>query len=219
MINPPMIRSSAMVGAALVFVAALAGCGPRHPLGVADEDWQAMTIEQRADAHARQAALTQAAAERRTAEAAAQAAEDQARQVKLDDRRRSAVYGERVQCVLSGAEVHHWRRWTPIEPQAFDLVVGTVVQVPLIEQRRGTLRSSTTAHASFDGQTVAVCRDAPGPRQNAAACARLLGTFDDYRRGQSAAIASGSAFLRGTLRCALGPGSGMPNTIILDRRR
>ena len=47
-------------------------------------------------------------------------------------------------------------------------------------------------------------------------CLRLLGTFEDYRRGIEQTVAAPD-FLRGHLRCTLAPGEGMPPRLIIER--
>jgi predicted small lipoprotein YifL len=213
--GPAILRSLAVL---LIGGAVVAACGPRHPLGIADADWQAMAPQQRVEAYNQQADLDRARAERRAAEAAIQEAADKARAAALESRRRQALYGERVQCVLRDAEVRTGNRWRPVLPMALDLVTGMETELLLEEPSDRTFGFSTRAYAAFDGQTVSVCRDPEGSRRGSAACARLLGTFQDYRQGLDERVDAPS-FLRGSLRCSLVPAQGMPNTIILERSR
>ena len=179
----------------------LGGCSPRHPLGIPDEEWQA---------HEQQAELDRAAAEQRAAEARAREAEEQRRIMDLAVRRSEAHYGERVQCIFSPAEAWLGREWRSIEPLALDLVSGLVVPYRIESLSGGRVRYQADLYAGFDGQTVSLCRHEPSARQPAgASCARLLGTFEEYRRGLRETIQSGD-FVRGQLRCHLGPGEGMP---------
>lgn len=215
-----MRRSALVRGVAVLLIGGiiLSACGPRHPLGIDDADWQTMAPQQRLDAHARQADLDRAMAERRAAEAAARKAADEARAAELDARRQEARYGERLQCVLRDAEVKTGNRWRAVRPVAVDVVKGLEVELQLEEPSGRVFRFNSRAYASFDGQTLSLCRDPDGPRRSATACAHVIGLFEDFRRGMTARL-DGSSFLRGTLRCSLAPAPGMPETIILDRPR
>lgn len=188
---------------------ALAACAPRYPLDIPEAQWQGMTTEQRLHAQEKQAELDSAAERRRAAEARAREAEAARKQAELDTRRREARYGERVQCVLSEAEAHLGGRWRSVEPVALDLVRGVELAFDLAERGGDGLRYRTTAHADFDGQTLRICREAGADHRDGQGCARLLGTFNDYRRGLDQGVEA-ARFLRGRMRCDLVPGPGMP---------
>ncbi|AGX87740.1 hypothetical protein [Candidatus Symbiobacter mobilis] len=178
---------------------ALAACAPHHPLGIADDHWQALSNEQRLQAYGEQAAIDRAENERQAAEARASEAEALRKNAELAERRRVARDGERVQCVLGDAEASIGNRWRKIEPVALDLVLGLRVPLTLIEPADRSIRRRMAANATFDGQIVSLCPgdsadDDPGN------CVRMLGTYGDYRRGIDQRIDS-SHFLRGRLRC------------------
>lgn len=190
------------LGCLAVVLFVLNACGTRYPLGINESQWQTMGSEERLRAYEQQAALDQAATERRAAEARVREAEAQRQQMALAQARRGAHDGERVQCVLEDAEARLGGKWRRVEPVALDLVHSIPLPFNLIETS-GHLRHRTQAHAGFDGQTVTLCRgDVSRERGEDRACARMLGTLADYRRGMEARVEA-PHFLRGRLRCEL----------------
>lgn len=202
----------------LLLILFLSSCATRYPLGIPEAEWQAMSQEQRLAAREKQAELKQAEAERRAEEERARAEEAARQQAELNEKRRQAAYGERVQCVLDPVEARIFGSWRQAEPLALDLVVGLELEVPLRERSGSTVRRRSTAYASFDGQTVAVCREPLAAMTTTGRdhCLRLLGTFEDYRRGIAQQLEAPD-FLRGRLRCNLVPAAGMPPRLIIER--
>ena len=189
-------------------------CGTSYPLDIPEEEWKAMSVEERAEARQTDAELQRAAEERRAAEAEARAAEARERVEELAKARRQADYGERVQCVLRDAKAHLAGTWRSIQPVTLDLVTGMEVEVELAETVDDGLRYSDEGYASFNGQTVQICDHSADQRDGSDNCARLLGTFKDYQRGVKQTI-KGQHFLRGYLRCDLVPQvHSQPNVII-----
>ena len=193
----------------------LVGCGPYYPLGISEAQWLAMSNEQRLQAQQRQAELDRAAEERRAAEARAREAEARVReaealrkQQQLLILRQHARYGDRVQCIVTNAEARLGGKWRDVEPVVLDLVRGAAVDFLVSEPRERGFRQQAEGSAVFDGQAVSLCRDADSQR-NSRNCSRLLGNFDDYRRGVSQRVEVHD-FLRGNMRCSLAPGEGMP---------
>ncbi|EHQ53586.1 hypothetical protein ECTPHS_13018 [Ectothiorhodospira sp. PHS-1] len=191
----------------LALVVFTAGCATRYPLGIPEEQWVSLSLEEQIRAREAQAALDQAQAERRAAEARAREAQAAREQAELEMRRREARYGERVQCVLTSAEGRLGGRWRPLEPLAVDLVQGMEMPFQLMTTADGG-RYRGQGHAYFDGTTVSLCSVRGQHDRDPGACARLLGTFEDYRRGLRSEVSS-ERFIRGQLRCHLGPGAGV----------
>lgn len=213
------IRERALALMPLVLLLALFvlfSCAPRYPLGIPEVEWRGMDPAQRLQAHEKQAELDRAAAQRRAAEARAREEAAARRQAELVEQRRRAAYGERVQCVLDPAEARIFRGWRAVEPVALDLVSGIEIEVALRETAGRTVRSSATAYAAFDGQTVSICRDKEAGSRRSGPCLRLLGTFEEFRRGINKAVEAPD-FLRGRLRCNLAPAADMPLRLIIER--
>lgn len=185
----------------LVMAAGLVACGPYHPLGISDDEWQTLSSEQRMQARSKQVEIDKAKAAER-AEKARLRAEEQARQDALvAERRANPQFGERVQCVLSSAEAKISSKWREIEPIALDLVVGETVAFQAQHLRDGRTRYSRNGYASFDGQRVSLCRHENSSVQSSQ-CAGLLATSRQFDKGVSQKIDSPD-FVRGQLRCDL----------------
>lgn len=192
----------------------LSACGTYHPLDIPDEQWQVMNTDQRLQAQHKQAELDQIAAERQVAEARAREAEAAQKAAQLEIRRQQARYGERLQCVISASEARLGGKWRGTESVALDVVQGLEAEFTIAEPANKTWRYRTSGYAYFDGQTLALCRNSAQQAGNL--CARVLGTFEDFRRGVNQPVEV-PGFLRGHLHCNLAPGSGMPQRLIIER--
>lgn len=198
---------------AVMILAVLCGCGPRHPLGIPDEQWQAMSPEQQFQARQQQADLDRAKAEQRAEEAKARVAEAEAKKAELERRRQDARYGERVQCVFSNGEVKLRREWDRIHPVALDLVRGYEEEFRM-EVASDRMRGFTTeGYALFDGQTVYLCRMPYEDVYRQDDCVRVTATMREFQRGVEQYV-SAADFLRGRIRCDLPP-EGEPGRIIV----
>lgn len=185
----------------LLMALGLAACGPSHPLGIADSEWQTMTSEQRMAAREKQVELDKVRAQERAERARLRAEEEARQQALIEERRANAQYGERVQCVLTQAEARLSGSWRSIEQTGFDLVIGEVKPFTVQHVKDGRTRHSRTGYASFDGQTVSMCLHA---RNNTSSsnCATLVATTSAYERGVREQVSSGD-FVRGSLQCDL----------------
>lgn len=197
----------------LMILAVACGCGSRHPLGIPDEQWQAMTAEQQIQARQQQAELDRARAEQRAEEARARAAKAEAQKAELERRRQDARYGERVQCVLSDGEVKLRREWDRIHPVALDLVRGYEEEFSM-EAASDRMRGFTAeGYALFDGQTVYLCRMPYEDTYRQDDCVRVSATMREFQRGVVQSV-NAPDFLRGRIRCDLPP-EGEPGRIIV----
>lgn len=178
----------------------LSGCAS-YPLGMSEQEWQALTPQQQLDAREKQSELDQKAAERRAAEARLEAEREAQQQAELAQRKANAAYGERVQCVLQNAEYKEGKSWYALEPVGFDLVVGEIQPLSLVHIKNKRTQYTRTAYAGFNGQTVSICRY-QSANSHSADCVRMVGTTLDYQRGLTRTLASRD-YVRGTLRCGL----------------
>jgi hypothetical protein len=190
----------------------LAACLPtRHPLGIDDADWQAMSSDQRLEAQEKQAEFEHAERVRKAEQTAAPAADATRQPVQPEARRPAANYGERVQCVLSQPKVLVAGKWRPVEATVLDVTRGQVMEFSLAEPAGQKGRIHLLGFARFDGQILTLCPGAEANRHEG--CVRVLGTFEDFRRGIDQSIEA-AGFLRSKLHCHLGPGAGMPAQLI-----
>ena len=175
----------------------LGGCGgmlaERYPLGMTEQEWHALTPAQQLDARERQQQLDMEARAQREAAEQERALIALEEQRLLEQRRASAGYGERVQCVVDDAQGYIASKWRSVEPAGADLIVGE--QVQLFLSRKGSNQRGTRALISFDGQTVELC-DTRGRD-----CARLVSTTRGFDRGASTRVELSS--LRARLHCEL----------------
>ncbi|ADU66401.1 hypothetical protein Selin_1671 [Desulfurispirillum indicum S5] len=205
------------------FTLFLSACGTKLPLGMDEAEWNTLSSQQRLDARAKQAELDQAREQRRTAEAQQQAAQTRLRELEaarqlaeLEKFRCEARYGDRVQCVLHEAQIYRSRQWQSVQPIALDVVRGTEVEAAVHQQSERSLRTIDSVFGTFDGQTFTICRDSGSRSLSQHNCIRLVGTFEDFRRGINRPVEA-PEFLRGKLRCSLAPAEGMPSEIIIRR--
>ncbi|HEY9017274.1 hypothetical protein [Thiomicrospira sp.] len=185
----------------LLFTLGLMACGPYHPMGISDEEWQTLTPDQRMQAREQQAEVDKARAAERAEKARIRAEKEAREQAIIAERRANPQYGERVQCILSAGQAKLNRKWRNIEPVAVDLVIGESQAIDVRHLRDGRTRYSRTGYASFDGQRVNLCLHSnSSPTSNY--CASLLATTRQFDRGVSQNIQS-KDFVRGNLRCDL----------------
>lgn len=193
----------------------LAGCGPHYPLDIPEGEWMEMSSRERQRAREKQAELEKAREKRRAAEAEARAAESLKWLKRREASRDKARYGDRVQCVLSGAKAYVWGEWRSIEPVALDIVRGMVLDFDIQEAGEGAFGFQEKAFAGFDGQTLGLCPEKDMVQRNSPSCARVLGTFEEYARGIKKRIGA-EEFIKGQIRCDLAPGKGMPERLIIE---
>ncbi|WP_110069283.1 hypothetical protein [Halomonas sp. A11-A] len=98
-----------------------------------------------------------------------------------------------------GGELRAGGNWRPLAPAGINVVTGITAPAPLTT-RDGRYRQ--TAHATFDGQTLSLCRSEHELDRSGADCARLVGTQRDFARGLAGRVET-ERFVRGTLRCDL----------------
>ncbi len=177
-----------------LLVVLVAGCATRYPMGMDEDEWLALSAEQRMDAREREERLNLEAAQLRAEQQRLRAEQEQREQEALIERRRSAQYGERVQCVLDGAELRTGGNWREARPLALDLIVDESLEFELV--RKDATHRSVNGKASFDGQLIELC-DRAGRN-----CEVIAGTSRDFERGLRRSIEVDNT-LRGELRCDL----------------
>lgn len=186
----------------LLALLALSACAARYPLGIPEDQWLGMTTEQRLQAQQKQSEQDRASDERLAADARAREAQAMRQRTELELRRSQARPGERVQCILADAQARLGGKMRAIEAVAMDVVQGTFAEVALSEPSGQTMRYRTTVYAHFDDQTLSICQDENDDPLRSGTCARILGTYADYRRGISQRI-NDPRFLQGRLKCDL----------------
>lgn len=178
----------------VVLMVLVAGCASQYPMGMSEDEWQALSAEQRLDARERAERLNLEAARQRAEQQRLRAEQERLAEQALIQRRREAQFGERVQCVLDAAELRSGGNWRDARPLGLDLIVGETHEFELL--RKDSRHRGVTGQASFDGQLIELC-DRRGRN-----CAVIAGTSRDFQRGLHRQIEIDDA-LRGELRCDL----------------
>ena len=170
-----------------------------------------MTPEQRLQAHFKQVEVNQAE-RKKTPSDTVQAESPEVRKAETRTGQSFGVaYGDRLQCIGAPISFRQANKWHKAEPLVVDLVSGRPVEVALVETDPvGKEPARRQAFAQFDGKVFWLCPSNEPPAKGS--CVQLLGTFEDYRRGLTQPVEK-PGFIRGRLRCSLGPGDGMPGII------
>lgn len=158
----------------LLTSAAIVGTGcSLNPLGMSDAEWESLTPTQKLEARVMQETSNEAARARRAERAAQEAAE----QARIEELRRSAPFGDVVQCTLTDAEGYFSKKkWQPAQPVSIE-IHRSEEDRSLSVPRQNRSSTTTDLRINFDGLTVEVCswygRD----------CDVLVGTEAQFRRG------------------------------------
>ncbi|MCH8502569.1 MAG: hypothetical protein LAT77_11750 [Aliidiomarina sp.] len=176
--------------ALIVMMTALLWACSSNPLGMSDDEWDALTPEQKLEARQEQARLEQRRRELASIEERARQEQEHKERELLQQRLATARYGEIVQCMMPDPLGHLSSGWRQAEPLAFTAVIG--FEVPVTVERKDRPTQTITGEASFDGQTLRICRHGE--------CARIVGLEADYRDGYQQSIDI-RRFVQGEIRC------------------
>ena len=112
----------------LVIALLMAGCVSRYPLGLSQQQWEALSSVQQADFQAKQYAINEErswAEEARRLEQVRRAAETaRAERDRLRQVYANAHYGDIVQVAVQGGFIAYAGKRYPYEPVSFDLAKG-----------------------------------------------------------------------------------------------
>lgn len=178
----------------------LLGACATNPLGISDEDWERMSLEERQRAYERQAEINLARAERQAAEARIREAEALQEAARREELRQSALYGDRVQCVIRSGEGYLAGNWRRIESVGFEAIRGIHTEFEMIEHSSSRTRRVGSGFAFFDGITLRLCRTSSGQE-----CTGLAATTRELERGVELRV-DANRLVRGTMFCALPDG-------------
>lgn len=174
----------------LLTLALVAGCA-NNPLGMSDNEWQLLTPEQQFEARKIQDERDEAARVRR----AEQQAQEAAAQAKLIELRRTAPYGDVIQCSITHAKgLFAKNEWHPLLPISVEMHLSEAARrIDLMRQDQTS--SSIALELEFDGLNVKICRS------NNRDCDVLAGTAAQFKQGISRHIKVNKT-VDGTLFCA-----------------
>ena len=160
-------------------MALLAGCA-QYPMGLSQQQWEALSPSEQAGYQAKQYAIDQQ--DRQQAEARRLEQQRIAVEQALADKERisqiyaNAKYGDIVRVNVVGGFIEHKGKRHPYEPVSVDLVRGETKQVIFLGEGNNTLSTRYNVRLSEDGNTV-VFDDSY--RQ------RIVMVNQDWERGQS----------------------------------
>lgn len=174
----------------LLLMLLLVGCS-NHPLGISKEQWNQMTLEQQYEATLLQAQHDEAARQRRQQQYLLEQQIAIEQQRLLEERRKNAKWNERIQCSMNKLQMHYGKNWQPVEPTAFELLLGEQRSITLRSTER--YRSVLDMEAQFDGLMLRMCRYSNE-------CVVMAGTEQEYRRGKKISFKVDDV-LRGEMFC------------------
>ena len=146
-----------MIGRCLM-MALTAGCISRYPMGLSQQQWDALPPAQQAEFHAKQYAID---AERRQAEEAqrmeqARLAAEVARaeQERLRQVYANARYGDIAHVTVQGGFIAYAGKRYPYEPVSFDLAKGETKQITFYGRGLQTIATRYNVRLTEDGNTI-----------------------------------------------------------------
>ena len=169
----------------------LASCA-MHPLGIADDTWQAMTPEQQAQAYQKQADID--AKERASQQAQAAAEKQQIAEIKANPK-----YGQYIQCIVEGAKYNGFIDGSnTVQPFNFDAISNKTLNTNITYYRNGDkfFEEHKQLFVSFDGQQITLC-DSDNQFNNK--CSTLNATSSQYRKGIK--LNFNGSILNGSAKC------------------
>ena len=124
----------------LVSLVLFEGCATRFPLGLKEEQWQALSPQQQAEYTARQYQIDEEQRKRQE-EYERQKEREVAEAVRLEKERilqlyRNARYGDIIQVNISGGSIAFIGKRESYEPLSFDLVRGERKRIPIYHHDR-----------------------------------------------------------------------------------
>ena len=178
----------------------LSGCLASHPLGIPPEDWEQMSVQERAEARAKQRHLD---AERRR-ELAERAERERQQELEMAQRRADAAPGTLVQCTLTSSEIYRRGDWQGAQPSGIEVLRGETRDWVIQEQGRPSSRRAVNIY--FDGINVRVCNT------NGLNCDNLAASQRQLISGYTQTITINRQ-VRGSITCSL------PHNPRLNHRR
>ena len=176
---------------ASMMVLVLSACAS-YPLGMSEQEWQALSPEQQLTARERQAQLDQAERVRRAAAAEQRAERERAEQREYQQRLSQAQPGEVVQCVVNHGEGYYGGQWLSAEPAGVTLLRGFSQTLQVAQRDRPS--RSVQLEMEYVGASVRLCR------VNQRDCSTIAATQNQFRQGVTRSV-NIPRTLRGEIYC------------------
>lgn len=142
----------------LLIILLMAGCVSRYPMGLTQQQWEALSPALQAEYQARQYAIEE---ERRQAEDARRIEQSRlAAEVVRAEKERlrqvyaNARYGDIVHVTVQGGVISYAGKRYPYEPVSFDLVKGELKQVSFYGRGLQTIATRYNVRLTEDGNTI-----------------------------------------------------------------
>ncbi|NVJ90537.1 MAG: hypothetical protein HWE34_02710 [Methylocystaceae bacterium] len=188
----------------LVCLLTLTACMASNPMGFSDEEWAALSPEQKYEARLKQNEIDEQKREERAREKALEEDKEREHQERMALRYQNAQYGDIVQCIMKRGVVDYSSGWNDAEPLGFTLMRGESQELKSWS-RDG--KSSVPLFASFseDGMSVNLCRYKPSASSRQRKyCATLTATTRQLHKGTTQSF-NIEKYMHGHLYCALKP--------------
>ena len=134
------------------------GCASRYPMGLTQQQWEALSPAQQAEYQAKQYAIDeqrrQAEAARRAEQARIAAEAARAEQERVRQLYANARYGDIVTVTVRGGSIAYSGKRYPYEPVSFDLVRGERKEIEFRGRGLQTIATSYEVHLTEDGNTI-----------------------------------------------------------------
>jgi len=132
-------------------------CGPKHPFGMSEAEWNALTPKQKYNARVDQAKMIELRRSAREEERRQDAAEAEAERERISLVRAAGTYGSVADCSLQGGMANFRSGFRPMHPAEFSIVVGETQTVTLDRTEKG---QQLDIEVSFtpEGDAIRFCR-------------------------------------------------------------
>lgn len=136
----------------------LSACVTRYPMGLTQQQWEALPPAQQAELQAKQYAIDeqrrQAEEARRVEQARLAAEAARAEQERLRQLYANARYGDIVHVTVQGGSIAYAGKRYPYEPVSFDLAKGETKQVAFRGRGLQTIATRYNVRLTADGNTI-----------------------------------------------------------------
>jgi len=147
-----------MITRGLLMALLTVGCVSRFPMGLTQQQWEALPPAQQAEFQAKQYAIDeerrQADEARRMEQARVAAETARAEQDRLQQVYANARYGDIVHVTVQGGFIAYAGKRYPYEPVSFDLAKGETKQVAFYGRGLRTIATRYNARLTEDGNTL-----------------------------------------------------------------
>jgi len=180
-----------------------------NPMGFSDEEWAALSPEQKYEARLKQSEVDEEKRKQRAREKALEEENKRQHKEMIALRYQNANYGDIVQCVMKRGVIDYPSGWSDAEPLGFTLVRGEDKELTSWSADK---KSSVPLFATFneDGMSINLCRFEPSSSyRQRKYCGTLTATTRQLEKGTTQSF-NIEKYMRGHLYCSLKPNGKHP---------